>query len=266
MHSLLSTTTSLLVGLALSAAIAWAAYRRGSLDRSGLYAATFVGALVLGLGGGTAGAALLVFFVTGSALSHHRAEEKERIVGDQVEKGGRRDVAQVLANGGVAALCSLLFVVRGDEALRGAAVGSLAAAAADTWATEIGVLLGGRPRMLLTLRPVAPGTSGAVSLPGLAGMAAGAALLAVVAALGLGLRAAAPVFCAGVLGSMADSLLGATVQERRACTGCGQETEQRRHLCGAATAVCGGIAGVDNDVVNALCTALGAAVAWLLWP
>ena len=69
------------------------------------------------------------------------------------------------------------------------------------------------------------------------------------------------VFIGGVAGSAADSLLGATVQERRWCDQCAKGTEQRVHHCGFPTRIVGGIAGIRNDAVNVLCTTIGAIVA-----
>jgi uncharacterized protein (TIGR00297 family) len=92
----------------------------------------------------------------------------------------------------------------------------LAEAAADTVSSEIGQVLGGRPRMITTLRLVAPGTDGGVSLIGtLAGMAAAA----IVAATGAwALDGGAALYwistAGGVFGLFFDSLLGATLERR----------------------------------------------------
>jgi uncharacterized membrane protein len=143
-------------------------------------------------------------------------------------------------------------------------VGALAAATADTWATEIGTLFGGTPRAPLTLRPVPPGTSGGMSAAGTAAMIAGALFIAL-AARALALTdALAVVTLAGCVGAMVDTLLGATLQERRWCDACGRATECRRHHCGADTRLAGGLTVMDNDAVNVLATLTGAALAALL--
>jgi len=72
------------------------------------------------------------------------------------------------------------------------------------------------------------------------------------------------VFVGGIAGSAADSLVGATVQERRWCDRCAKGTERRVHTCSAATRITGGIPGVRNDFVNVVCTVVGAAVAALV--
>jgi len=91
---------------------------------------------------------------------------------------------------------------------------ALAEAAADTVSSEIGQVLGGRPRMITTLRAVEPGTDGAVSA---AGTLAGLAAAAIVAGAGTwAMRGDWTLFklsCAGaVFGLFFDSLLGATFE------------------------------------------------------
>ena len=142
-----------------------------------------------------------------------------------------------------------------------AALAALAASAADTWATEIGTLFGGAPRSLLTLRRVPPGTSGAVSVAGTLAMVAGALFIASAAQAFSLIDDLAVVAIAGTAGAITDSLLGATLQERRWCDDCDRATERRVHDCGAGTRLAGGRAWMDNDVVNLLATLMGAAVA-----
>src|SRR6202042_903832 len=69
---------------------------------------------------------------------------------------------QVLANGGVAAACAFA-AVRGNAPFAAAFAGAFAAASADTWGTEVGMLSPGAPVSLLTLRPIARGLSGGVT-------------------------------------------------------------------------------------------------------
>jgi uncharacterized protein (TIGR00297 family) len=248
------------VGLALL--IATAARRARALAPSGATAAAVVGTIAVAAGWAW-GALLVAYFVSTSALSRWRAAEKARRTDAIVEKGGERDARQVLANGGafaLAAVGALAATSPHAAAVWGAAgAGALAAAAADTWATETGTLAGGAPRSIRTLRAVPAGTSGAVSIVGTAGMLAGAATLATLATL-LGLAPWWPAFVGGVAGAALDTALGAALQERRWCGRCAAATERRVHDCGEPTACVGGIARVDNDVVNAACGLAGAAV------
>jgi uncharacterized membrane protein len=110
-----------------------------------------------------------------------------------------------------------------------------------------------------------PGTSGGVTLLGLFGTALGAAFIEMAALL---LHWPSPVVVAalagGVAGSLTDSLAGALLQQRRWCPVCGSHSERLVHTCGARTRIVGGLSLLDNDGVNLLCTAAGAAVAVLL--
>jgi uncharacterized membrane protein len=103
-----------------------------------------------------------------------------------------------------------------------------------------------------------------VSVAGTIAMLAGALVIAL-AARSLALSdALAAVAMGGAAGAVADSLIGATLQERRWCDACARETERRVHDCGTPTRLAGGLAAVDNDVVNLLATLVGAVVSALL--
>ena len=69
---------------------------------------------------------------------------------------------------GVCALGALVWRTPFEAAFAGA----IAAASADTWATEIGTLSPANPVSIATLRPVQTGMSGGVSILGIAASAA----------------------------------------------------------------------------------------------
>jgi uncharacterized protein (TIGR00297 family) len=157
---------------------------------------------------------LLAFFVSSSLLTK------------AVEGGQGRNERQVLANGGVAALAA----VAGSWA---AFAGALAAATADTWASEIGRHSRTPPRLITTGAAVPAGTDGGITLLGTAGGVAGALSMAGLA-YAFDHPVALAVAIAGVLGMLLDSLLGATLQ--------------------------GAVPWFNNDAVN-LAATLGGAVA-----
>jgi uncharacterized protein (TIGR00297 family) len=64
----------------------------------------------------------------------------------------------------------------------------------------------------------------------------------------------------GLAGSLADSLMGATIQAMYYCPTCKKETERRVHSCGTPTLPLRGIPWFDNDVVNFIATLFGALV------
>lgn len=307
--------------LTLSATIAAAGYRRRALSGSGTVGAMLVGTATYLAGGPRWSVLLLGFFGSSSALSRLEGRSAGgRSIAAMAERGSRRDLVQALANGGVATLAALGRLRSSHPAWAAAYAGALAAANADTWATEIGGLSHSPPRHILTNAPVEPGTSGGVTAAGLGGAAAGSALIGALAAItqggpsSAGERAAhtgavhgvptrtrqagegpvhgglagngvtsggmvrgeftgnAPesrsvlwsvvaVTLAGIAGSLVDSLAGATIQAGYVCPACDKPTERRVHGCGTRTVLVRGQPWVTNDIVNAICTATGAALA-----
>ena len=264
-------------GVTFSALIAWAGYRGRSLSPSGVVGAMIVGTLTFGLGGWTWGLLLIAFFISASLLSHYRKDDK-RGLAEKFAKTSQRDLGQALANGGWGAILAIAYFCRPDPVLFAAFVGAMAAANADTWATELGVLSPTPPRLMTTGQRVPVGTSGGVTTLGT--MAAlGGGLLIGLAALVLDWAEAiwgsgplnggylwlAPIgILAGLAGSTFDSLLGATVQGIYYCSQCQKETEARIHRCGQPARHLRGWRWLSNDLVNFGSSIVGSLMAGLL--
>jgi uncharacterized protein (TIGR00297 family) len=247
------------LGFLLASVIALIAWRARSLTWCGAIAAVAMGTVAVAAGWDW-GILLVLYFVSSSALSHFRRREKEAASEGRVEKSGERDSIQVFANGGVFMLSALAYGGEPRLLWQLAGAGALAASAADTWATEIGVLSRTRPRSILGLQPVEPGVSGGVTVTGtLAAFGAAALIALAMRLLGWPMAAAVAAFAGGVAGCFLDSVLGASLQSRRYCDACGQATEARMHRCGNATRHVGGLGALNNDGVNFLATAGGAA-------
>ena len=252
-----------LVAAGLAAAIALGAWRAGTLDAGGALAAWSVGLLVLTAAGWTGGAALLCFFVGASAVSRLPPALPTPLD----PKGHRRDAWQVYANGGPAALACLLALlgILSPTAGLWALTASLAAAAADTWATSVGALSRSGPRHILSGARVPPGTSGGVTWIGTAGAAAGALLVSLVPGLTGHSRLWPVATIGGRGGRLLASVLGATVQARFRCPRCAAPSEWPRHRCGTRTRHEGGWRWLTNDGVNAMATGTAALLGWAGW-
>jgi uncharacterized membrane protein len=179
-------------------------------------------------------------------------------------KGERRDAWQVYANGGPAALAALTSI---DMSMKlWLVTASLAAAAADTWATTVGAHSRGPTRLLGSSITVPPGTSGGVTPAGCIGAACGAMLVSAAGALAVGRPS---LFAAGTLigffGMVLDSYAGSRWQGRFHCLHCDQPSERRVHRCGHLTERRAGVSWLSNDGVNLLGSALALAAGWASW-
>jgi len=195
---------------------------------------------------------LLVLFVTAGSLLSRLGWQRKKELGAAEAREGRRGLANAAANLLVPAACCLAYPASGgDPAFLMAYAGALAAAFADTASAEIGLLSTSRPVLITSGKRVPHGTNGGVSVLGfvgaflacalVAGLAWSDGFLAIVlkrhlAAPGRTMSlAAAAIGLAGMAGTVVDSILGATVEDRWA--------------------------GVGKGVVNFLCTLTGALVA-----
>jgi uncharacterized protein (TIGR00297 family) len=264
-----------LLGLLLAVLISLISLRVHALSRSGALAATILGTVVFGLGGLYWAVVLVGFFISSSGLSRLLKSRKASMQ-EKFSKGSRRDAGQVIANGGIAGLCVLLHLAIPGSWLPWAAfAGSLAAANADTWATELGVLSRRNPILITRWVSVERGTSGGISLAGTVAAFSGGLFIAALSLLyptSPGTLDLATVLArlgfitfAGLGGSFFDSLLGATVQAIYQCPVCRKETERHpNHSCGNPTVKLRGWSWMNNDVVNILCTLSGAVISALL--
>ncbi|KAL7282856.1 hypothetical protein ACG7TL_002269 [Trametes sanguinea] len=177
-------------------------------------AAFIVGYTTLSVPLRTFGIALIIFYLAGS-----RATKVGKTLKKQLEEGhqdaGYRNAAQVLCNSLTAALTAVLW-----SALH------FACCLGDTLASELGILSRSPPILITTLKTVPPGTNGGLSLVGTLASLMGGLIMGVTMAVSLLVQSTAcrsawsdvllPLVlwgtAAGGLGSLLDSLLGATLQ------------------------------------------------------
>lgn len=258
----------LLIAFGISTLIVGLAFWRGSLSESGAVGALIVGTLTFGLGGWQWGILLGVFFVSSSLLSHFKEAEK-RETAEKFEKGHRRDIGQVFANGGLGTSIAVLSAFVPAIVVPSAAwfflfVGVIATVTADTWATELGTLSKRPPRLITTGRSVDVGTSGGVSPLGTAVSFIGGLLIGLTAGL-ITSYALLPIALAGAIGGLAgslfDSLLGATVQRIYYSDARQKETEKKFEKDGTPNRPLRGWGWMNNDVVNLVSSLVGGLVA-----
>jgi uncharacterized protein (TIGR00297 family) len=192
--------------------------------------------------------ALLILFVVGSVLATRFRIQEKRSKNVQEGTAGERGISNVVAHivipTGLAIAGGWAPPLIPPAALAVLFACALSFGAADTFASELGVLAG-TARSILTFRRVAPGTNGGVSAVGEAWGFIGAAITAIV---GLALfrlfSAATPawgiflvtVVVAGFVGCQIDSVLGETLENR------GYLTKGTTNFLGMLSAVAIGIA------------------------
>jgi uncharacterized protein (TIGR00297 family) len=213
------------VGIGATLALAAAAVAAQALTPAGGAIATAFGAVIVVLGGFPF-LALLILFVVASVLATRFDFEVKAAKKVQEGTHGERGVSNVLAH--ILVPTALVILAWADphilsrDALALLFTSALAFGAADTFASELGVLAG-HARSLLTFRSVPPGTNGGVSDVGEAWGFVGALTTAVVGFLLFDLFSAptppvatflVAVTLAGFLGCQLDSILGETLENR----------------------------------------------------
>ncbi len=272
----LVTVLDFLAGFVLSGMLSVFFQGSGSLTFGGRLAAILIGTLIYGFAGLYWLLLLVAFFISSNFLTSYKLAHKSEISKEKFDKYGPRDFWQVLANGGLATLLAAIQFFYPAPWVFAAFIGVVAFANADTWATELGILSKKKPWLVTNWKEVETGTSGAVSLYGSLVALAGALFIGTVAAISLSLapeiaKSFSPqaiiliAVLGGVLGSFADSLLGATVQAVRFCPKCKKETERALHWCGEKTRHLRGFEFIDNDTVNLLGSIAGGAAAALAY-
>ena len=223
------------VAVAVPFAIGILSYKLNAVDMSGALSGVLLGLFMIVFTGGFAWFALILLFLfLGAMFTKYKFGYKQR-VGAAEANAGSRGYKNVFGNcfvplvfvvlygvtSGASGIISIPYLGAVDKSIFLIGfVCSMATATADTLASEIGSTYSGRPRMITTLQEVAPGTDGGVSPLGEAASVLGAAAVGVAALLLhlTGADAGAMLIMAlamGFVGTNIDSLLGATLQQRK---------------------------------------------------
>ncbi|MCC7564870.1 MAG: DUF92 domain-containing protein [Methanomicrobiaceae archaeon] len=204
----------LFAAAAIAFSFGYFSYRFRAADLSGLFSGALIGIILIVFADVRWFLIMLAFFIIGSACTRYRYDYKASI-GVAESHGGVRGYVNVFANGLVSTAAAILYGVTGNPACVALFLGSVASAAADTAASEVGVT-GRAPYLITSLKPVAPGTNGGVTPRGEVAAIGAATLVAVVAA-ATGIASPELMLIgiiAGFIGTNVDSLIGATLENR----------------------------------------------------
>jgi uncharacterized protein (TIGR00297 family) len=205
---------TILLATTVNVVAAWLGYRARTVTAAGAVTGAGIG-IAVAVSTGWGGWALLVATFLAAAVSSRLGLRRKSRLGIAEERGGRRGFGNAVANTGFACgAAALSLVVDNRSAALLAFTAALAAGGSDTIASEIGKAWGRRTYLVTTLRRVAAGTSGAVSLEGTVAGVAGAVLLGAIGVfMGLvPIAALLAIVVGATAGSIVESLLGATLE------------------------------------------------------
>ncbi len=207
-------TTLVAIAVIIAFGFGYFSYKLRTADLSGLFSGALVGIILIIFSDVRWFFIMLAFFIIGSACTRYKFEWKERIGVEQTH-GGARGYKNVFANGIVSASAAVLYGITANYAFAAMFVGSVATAAADTVASEIGVT-GGDPYLITTFRRVPAGTNGGITITGeLAALLTSAAIGLTAYFLGVVDPMIAGIcILAGFIGTNLDSLVGAVIENR----------------------------------------------------
>ncbi len=214
---------NVLIALGLVIALLVASRFKNILDLKGSIAAAILGLIVGILGHWSWLVILLAFLLTSHKATKWQWEEK-CAKGFCESHDGARGWYNVVANGGIPALIALYaFSQNNWSEMQWVFTASVAVAASDTWASEIGCL-DSRVRMITTMKKCEAGLNGGFSPNGQLAALLGSASIAIIALLigwipaggefNIGLLFALYVTLIGWIGCQIDSVLGAVLENR----------------------------------------------------
>lgn len=206
----------LALAILLCAAFGYFAYRAKTIDLSGFFSLILFGVILIVFTRGFFWFFIvLAFFIIGSVFTKFKYAHKKKI-GVAQNKNGRRGYKNAFANVGIGIIACILFGVTANPVFAVVFIGSVATAAADTLASEIGVVAGKNPRMITSMKPCTAGINGGVTLAGELACAGGAVFISLLGYLFgiVPLTGALAACIAGIIGTNIDSLIGALIENK----------------------------------------------------
>ena len=168
-----------------------------------------------------------------------------------LDKSGARSAKQILANGTIALISTVLFVITENRVFLILFAVGVGETFADSIASDIGVLSKKIPRDICTWKQITPGISGGISSLGIAASISASIVFGVFSYICIrtSVSESLIIMVFSFLGSIIDSLIGSRLQAKYQCNVCKGFTEKKFH-CEAQTNHIRGIKLMDNCAVN----------------
>ena len=235
------------ISIILSLLLGLISYLKRALTMPALILAVLFSTLITYFGGLTSFIILVVAFL-GSIITKLFHKSK---------KSNKRKLIQIISNVGIGALSLIIYKFTSNDLYLLIYASVMAESLADTLASDIGVLSKSEPINILTFKKGERGLSGNISFLGLTSALIGSLLIGTIYYIGMdkSITSFIIIILSGFLGSLIDSILGASIQVKYKCTKCKKITERKEH-CGKKTNYYKGIKWIDNNLVNLLSNAI----------
>lgn len=261
-------TSNYIVSILVTPLIIALAGKKNALTFDGVIAAIILD-VVISISLGNFGFVILsAFFALGiltDKIKKTGEKREQKATFYKKARGETRNCIQVISNGGVGGVASLLYLITGERMFLIAFVASFCEALADTAASGIGSL-SKTAFDVFRMKRCDKGLSGGVSIIGTVASLIGALVIALIAMFfgAITLTEVLIVSLCGFLGCAFDSLLGSIAQVKYKCALCGKITEKRTH-CENTAVYYSGLKFVDNNTVNFLGTLFSAVLSALIF-
>jgi len=198
------------------ALMAMLGYLLNKIDLIGSIGGVLV-ALIIWFGGGLESImALFLFFVTGSLITYQNKDLK-LVQSINHENDNKRGLSNVLGNGGMASILSIIAIVFPEHELliKNLILASIATACSDTFSSELGNRYGRKYYDIISFQESTRGLDGSVSINGFLFGVIGCSLIATTTLfLDNNFKIILIIIVSGFVGNISDSILGATLQQR----------------------------------------------------
>ena len=243
------------ISIILSLLLGLFAYIKKALTTPALLLAIIFSICITHFGGITTFIILVVVFL-GSVITKLFTKKKSQ---------EKRKTIQIIANVGTSTLVILLYKITSNPTYLLIYAAVMAESLADTLASDIGILSKSEPINILTGKKGEKGISGNISILGLLSSLLGSFVIGIIYYIGINnsIISFIIIVLSGFLGSIVDSILGASIQVKYKCPICKKITERKIH-CKEKTKYERGIKWIDNNVVNLLSNLSVFLLLWLL--
>ena len=230
------------------------AYYLNFLSLSGYYSGFLMATIITFLGGLKFLIPLALFFILSSLLSVLSIEKNLSIK-------PKRNIIQVYANGGIGLLICCFNYFNPTDMNYYLFLCSISAAISDTWATEIGKFSKSDPVSIINFKKVNKGYSGGITFLGLLGSILGPTLLTFSCWLSyhFSLKLFLLIIIIGFLGSILDSIIGATLQVKYK-----NELGELVEVKEKGSEIISGFELIDNNMVNFINTLISPILFYLI--